>query len=143
MNGLQQFQMESCQPVKRLEDKKKMELNSLKICPYSLPMNVKVLRFRDKFSVSKVSIICISFFQLHMSVRDIHDKEFTAEEFVVLFCVKYLLMSIKLRHFISRRPRQIMNPISESGINICKLLPSVQLANTQNDAWVIRNKRQC
>jgi len=35
-----------------------------------------------------------------------------------------------------------MNPISESGINICKLLPSVQLTNTQNDAWLIRNKRQ-
>ena len=35
-----------------------------------------------------------------------------------------------------------MNPILESGINICKLIPSVQLANTQNDVWVIRNKRQ-
>jgi hypothetical protein len=36
-NGLQQFQMESCQPYKILKDKKKMELNRLKLDLQSHP----------------------------------------------------------------------------------------------------------
>jgi len=49
-NGLQQFQMESCQPIKRLKDKKKRKKKKIKLYLIHINMYIKWFHFSMSFS---------------------------------------------------------------------------------------------
>jgi len=56
-NGLQQIQMESCQPIKRLRDKKKIQRKCWKVlvqCMFSIAISKKVVEMVSLSSQDKV-----------------------------------------------------------------------------------------